>query len=190
MPSPSFVIPSIRESLRDDTRAAHERVDRIFSTLDLADRSDYEHFLRAHAAALQAIEARLFVAMKPTERPPVVSDFAVADLTSLGQKRPLATFHRGLSGAHPIGLSYVISGAHYGGAVLRRHWSRSKDRAVLDAGRYLKSTSMKDYWPRFLSLLDTHSFDPAERIAMIDSAGTAFAVFVQAFHEAHEGALV
>lgn len=145
-----------RQTLRLRTRTAHERVDALYRTIAVEERAGYARLLRTHAHALAAIEARM-AAVPECSFPLTLSALARADLETLSEAPPRPGRFPRLDRAHPVGIAYVVTGAHFGLSVLRARWSRSDDAAVRAAGRYLHSDAMRAYWPTVLQLIATAS---------------------------------
>lgn len=103
---------SLRLRLRQDTRAAHERLDVIAGALNLARRADYVRFLSAHASAYDVLRhadrdtsALMYQRMRAAQ----------ADLAVLGADAQETQPNLSVDPCiEPIGLSYVILGSHLG----------------------------------------------------------------------------
>ncbi len=89
---------------------------------------------------------------------------------------------------HPLGLTYVIAGSHFGNKLLLQKWATASDPCVLLAGRFLSSTAMKDYWRYFAEYLRTTLFTLTDQQRIIESAKTCFGVFEEAYHAAEKSA--
>jgi heme oxygenase (biliverdin-IX-beta and delta-forming) len=175
----------LRSELKDQTNDAHRRVDALYSSLDLGCGSGCSVFLRAHLLALQTLEARVHRGAVPgsvASQFPKTSTLADSDLRALGglffsRKAVECAEH-----AHPLGIIYVVCGAHFGSRVLSSMWMRSTDPLVLQASTYIRGQQMHAYWPHVLSALDAESVANFQSIVL--GAQAAFGVFEAAFHTA------
>ena len=164
-----------RASLRAATADAHARVDRIFTSFDLAQRAGYARFLQAQAAALlpleQALEAgaapRLAVEWTARRRgPALVRDLRAWDLPVPANdgvdpiERPAAA----------LGTLYVLEGSRLGGAVIRRTLPPEFPSAFLAPGP-------PGHWRTLLDALETCLPTHDLRSEAIDAAQAAFALF-------------
>jgi len=175
---------TLRTTLRAATRQAHDRVDQLGGAFDLTSPSDYQAFLRAHAAVLPGVEAVLDSA-SPEDLPPawaqrrrtaaLAADLAALGLTPPSQAAiPLALPDR----ATRLGALYVLEGSRLGGAVLRRRLAASQPKAP-DA--YLAHGAGQPFWRSFLDWLDGQVVSEAQTEAAIDGARQVFRAFEMAF---------
>lgn len=169
----------LRVALKAETRSHHDRVDALLNPNDLSSRTGLGRFLLMQAGALSVLEP---IMDDPRYLPPPRQlDLVKADLETLSISA--APFASALvtDDLHPVGLTYVIAGSHFGNKVLKNNWAATTDPRVLLAGRFLCSVAMKDYWPRFSDYLRKSAFEPPERSRIIRSAKTCFRVFEEAF---------
>ncbi len=167
--------------LRVATRAAHDRVDALFSSLDLADPADYRRFLAAQAAAFLPVEAALDEGGAqslfddwPTRRR---ADQLRADLDALGLAHPAPidspTFD---TPAEMAGAAYVLEGSRLGGAVLARSLPPESPRSFLAASG--RPGQWRDFLVRLEQLLGSH----VQREEAVKGAGQVFDQFARAAH--------
>ena len=170
-PSPT----SARFRLRDETSAAHERVDALYSRFDLAADEGYAAFLTAQARAFMPVEA----ALNEAGAGDIVADWAgrlrsdalAHDLAALGLKAaeplPAPVF---TTEAEILGGAYVLEGSRLGGALLRRSVPADRPRAFMaasDPGR----------WRGFVAVLEQRLTGQAAIEQAISAALATFAVF-------------
>ena len=159
---------SARAQLRAGTAVQHDRVDRLFSRLDLAQEEDYRRFLLAQTAAFLPIEGRLDAAgiaqLVPDWRSRRRADLLRADLSALGLKEPPHIPPPALdSPAAQLGAVYVLEGSRLGGAMLRRGLAESVPHSFLSAPQNRGS------WRKLLETLDMFLY----RSDRLDAAMTA-----------------
>lgn len=157
---------SARNTLREATREAHDRVDALFSRFDLGNRESYAEFLAVQAAAYLPIEAALDAGGIAT----LVADWGShrradalrADLAALGAPTfdPIEppTF------ADPpalLGGAYVLEGSRLGGKMLSRVVRVSFPR------EFLAAAQPPGRWRAFIETIDRllTSTDALERAA-------------------------
>lgn len=105
--------------LRQRTMDAHARLDVAFGAYDLADKTDYCAFLRAHARALPAAEAIIATDAVPRFR--ARTPLLRADMEKLAQAMPVPRIFAGSGeGAFAWGVLYVVEGSRLGGGILVR----------------------------------------------------------------------
>ena len=168
-----------RAELRAATAADHERVDRLFSMLDLTRESDYRLFLTAQAAAhlpvedtLEAAGAHALLADWPERRR---AHLLKADLADLGTQVPPPQEPPALPDPASIfGAIYVLEGSRLGGALLKRG---------LPAGlpkRFLDSEQAPGAWRKLLAKLEESLYEPALVEAASQTAREVFRRFEDA----------
>ena len=172
--------------LRVATRAAHDRVDALFSTLDLASAADYRRFLSAQAAAFLPIEraldeagaADLFADWPRRHR----GELLRADLDALGIAVPpeVAPVAFGSPGAVAGGV-YVLEGSRLGGAFLARAVAPGFPSA------FLASPQPPGQWRIFLGQLEQALASSVHHRQAIDGAVRSFDYFARAGSLALEG---
>ena len=167
---------SARLALRAGTAADHERVDRLFSRLDLARPDHYRLFLTAQAAAHLPIEAaldaagasRLLADWKERRR----RELLIADLEALGVTIPAPAQAPQLRSSEAIlGAIYVLEGSRLGAAVLSRRLSPDAPR------RFLTARQQPGAWRKLLEKLDESLYQPALAEGAIESARQVFMRF-------------
>lgn len=173
-----------RSQIREYTHASHQRVDDLYSQLNLAKKNDYTHFLRSHFIAFSALDS---VALSDTFLTDYIGrtrGFLAADLKQLGvdhERLPSVEFeHHG----DAMGIEYVLAGAHFGNRVLCNRWAASDDRDSLSAGTYLQSDGGRTLWKRFASSLDTLDLTCGEKDVIFNSARSVFDLFCISYHHA------
>jgi heme oxygenase len=167
---------SARAALRAATADAHDRVDRLFSRLDLARPGDYRLFLQAQASAHLPIEAALddggIAALLPDWPERRRAHLLVADLAALGIDIPAPVPPPLLSGPHAmLGAAYVLEGSRLGGAVLKRSLSPGAPVSFLNASQ------MPGAWRKLLERMDHFLYETAALEAAVGAARNVFNCF-------------
>lgn len=165
-----------RAFLRAGTADAHQRVDRLFASVDLGSAEDYARFLSAQAAAFLPAERALDEAGIDA----VVPDWTArrrglaleADLDALGVPLPDPLPMPALDDvAAQLGALYVLEGSRLGGALLRRSIGPGLPRAFLDGPQ------PPGAWRKLLEKLDEFLYDPKQLQAATEAAREIFAAF-------------
>jgi heme oxygenase len=170
---------SAHQRLRTDTRAAHERVDALFSGLDLKDLADYRRFVALHAAAFLPIEkaltdagaARLVPDWDAMRRTPEL----MADLEAL--VLPVPDDESGptfANDAEMLGAIYVLEGSRLGGAVLRKTVDPSFPH------RFLAHPQPKGRWRGLVAMLERNLYESVQIDSAVSAALGVFAYFERA----------
>lgn len=170
---------SAHQRLRSETRAAHERVDARFASLDLKNLDDYRRFVGLHAAAFLPVEralteagaARLVPDWDAMRRTPEL----VADLEALGMAIPADTGGPTFPDeASMLGGIYVLEGSRLGGAVLRK----TVDPAF--PHRFLAHPQPPGRWRGLVALLERNLYESVQVDSAVKAALGVFAYFEQA----------
>ena len=165
-----------RAVLRTETRAEHDRVDRLFSNFDLDRPDDYRRFLLAQAAAFLPAEAALDAADAatilddwPGRRRSALIEADLAQLKeTLPEQIPPPIFP---SPASVMGGIYVLEGSRLGGALLKRDLPPECPRHFLDAAQQPGS------WRKLLDKLDRLLYRPDDLEAAVKAAREVFQRF-------------
>jgi heme oxygenase len=168
-----------RAALRGATAADHERVDRLFSSLDLAREADYRLFLIAQAAAhlpveeaIEAAGARALLADWPERRR---AHLLREDLADLDAEVPPALEAPALPDAASIfGAIYVLEGSRLGGTLLKRGLPIGMPKRFLDAEQ------SPGAWRKLLAKLDEFVYAPEHLEAATNAARQVFMRFERA----------
>lgn len=165
----------IRFRLRDETAAAHERVDSLYSRFDLTTPAGYALFLTTQAGAFLPVEAALTTAGAADVAPDWAdrrrSEALQADIAALDAPAPAWLDPPAFSSAAAIlGGAYVLEGSRLGGQLLRRSVPDGLPVAFM-------TTSDPALWRTFVALLEQRLTDPSDIDQAISSALATFAVF-------------
>ena len=174
----------LRSLLRDRTRAAHERVDRVFSRHDLWSAKGYVAFLRQHASVVLPMERMLDRA--PSDH--LIDDWPSrrrstalrSDLTRLSE--PVPPFWRELKMADPaelLGAMYVLEGSRLGARVLLTRVEAAGNPATREATAFLRHGTGAPFWPSFINHLEASPYADAKADRIVAGALTVFALFEQ-----------
>lgn len=162
------------ERLRQETRAAHDRIDEAFGRYDLSKREDYVRFLHAHALALPAAEAAL--AAEPglplwRER----RSLLIADLTALDRSPPPPLdFTLPAQTGAAWGALYVIEGSRLGGVMLSRNVPPTWP------ARYLGARHLPGEWRLLLAAVDATATDERWIMGALAGANATFDLYARA----------
>lgn len=181
---------SLRETLRERTQAAHRRLDELWDVRALRQRAPYIRFLRANAAALVPLEARLVergVGALLTDWAERTRARAIeADLAGLGAAAPFETAPALGTAAEQFGALYVLEGSRLGGVMIAREVARSEDGAVLANRRFLGHGEAGKLWRSFVEQLE-RVVPEAEAARACAGAQEAFALFETAAQSVASG---
>jgi heme oxygenase len=165
-----------RLALRAGTAAEHERVDRLFSRLDLSEGGDYARFLGAQASAHLPIEAALDAAGAgniledwPLRRR---AHLLLADLEELGIAPPALIEPPQIADqSAALGAIYVLEGSRLGGAMLKRSLPDTAPKRFLDAPQAPGS------WRKLLESLDHFLYETSALESALNMAKQVFQRF-------------
>ena len=175
-PQPKALGP--RHRLRAATAQAHERLDRLYSRLDLSRADDYAQFLTSHAAAfIPAEQARMAAGADALVAGWSNGARGVALLADLAALRlptpPLLPPPLFSDEAAVLGGMYVLEGSRLGGSVLVRQVPAGLPTAFL-------TPPAISTWRVFTDLLDRSLDDETRFERAVASAQSVFALFERA----------
>ena len=179
---------SYRHQLRAMTRIDHQRLDDLFSALDIARRVDYAHFVGVHLAVFEVLQRHL--APSSLTRQQLLAGLACLqrDLAMLGERpaqmrhRPaghgeMPAGHDAADGLDPLAVDYVVAGSRLGLKVLKTRWAGSADPLVRAAGAYFTQPCAAPAWPEVCRALSTVPLDSARAGAITRDTKRIFDLF-------------
>lgn len=171
---------SLRQALRERTRALHDRLDAAISPAAMRDDDAYAAFLAVQFAARAPIErwAKEHVASELT--PPATAQLIAADLATLSAGFPLEAHFSFPAGADPRGLAWALGGSALGNkAMLVRRRRAGRD----NADQFLSDKRTGDF---FRGLMPTFAqpVTDAEADAAVAAAEAVFRTFLAAADDA------
>lgn len=168
--------PSLRDLLRSATRTAHDRVDALFGSCDLATPEGYTRFLTAQAAAWETLAPVL-------DAPSQARLAGVrADLDTLGVPRPAKVEGVETPAAGSLGMRYVLEGSRLGSTVLLRDLAERAPDLIERAGAYFTASSDLSSWKALSTILQSHPRSDASDTTVLADATATFDLFERAFH--------
>ncbi|MDB5686935.1 MAG: hypothetical protein JWR77_1524 [Rhizorhabdus sp.] len=166
---------SLRDLLRAETRADHDRVDAAFGSCDFARPDDYRRFLIAQAAAWQTLEPVL-------DKGSLDRLIAIgADLEVLGIAVPPPLDDYDLPDSMSLGMRYVLQGSRLGSTVLLRDLQAASPAMAQKASRYLVASAQLDEWCELSSKLQMRCVHDATETVMVEDARCTFGLFERAW---------
>lgn len=166
---------TLRHRLRADTRAAHDRLDRMAAGFDLSQRAGYGRFIRGHALATADLLGQ------GAELGLLRHRLALAngDLSAMGMAPvPARPDTPPGDGAPSLGLRYVIAGSHLGA------------RGLVQAGRpsaLLTDPALADHWAALVAVLKARPATGAAADQVVAQARGVFDSYACAFRRAAAG---
>lgn len=168
---------TLRDRLRAETHADHERVDAAFGSCDFADSDGYRRFLTAQAAAWKTLEPMLDGGS--LDRAAALA----ADLDALGIVPPPALDEANLPPAGSLGMRYVLEGSRLGSTVLLRELEARSPTMAATASRYLVESARLDGWRALSGRLQSPRRDDDGEATIVNDARRVFALFERAWRE-------
>ncbi|UWQ21302.1 hypothetical protein [Jannaschia sp. W003] len=165
---------SLRERLRRDTRADHDRVDAAFGAFALGTAPGLRAFLQAQGAGLAALRGAEGAGDVADDLDRALGAIA-ADLAALGGRLPPAIPFAGPD--HATARRYLWLGSRLGARVLARSWAASADPAVRAAGSYMGAAADPAPWRRFLADAGAHPAVGPEADRVVAATRAWFALF-------------
>jgi heme oxygenase len=166
--------PTLRDSLRRATAAAHQRVDDLFGSSDFGNAKGYSRFLRAQACAWETLWPLLDPGSKAR------ADALRRDLDTLRLDRP-EPLPEALPDALSIGHRYVLEGSRLGSTVLLRALSEAAPSLASRASAYLTESAKIDGWKRLSTSLQMDRDGCDSPAMIIDDALFMFGLFERAW---------
>ena len=176
---------SYRHELRAATRVDHQRLDDLFSALDITRRVDYAHFIGVHLAVFEVLEPQLSPASPTCRHLRAGLAGLRRDLATLGQRRPEMRLNtkseRGEAGPDPLAVDYVLAGSRLGLKVLQARWANSPDPLVRAAGAYFTLPNAAPPWQQVCRALSTVPLGSARAGAITRDTKRIFDLFAAAY---------
>jgi len=173
--------PSLRTRLREETRAAHLRLDEIAKDLDLAHYADVSIFAVAHHAAYSALDKAFQGDFALTR---LRLDKATQDIHALGLPTTGLAIADIPSAMSELGVTYVIAGSHLGAKVLTKQWSKTRDPRVNAASHLLRDEVLEREWAAVLTTLKSLPATGRGADDVVAGAIACFDLFRAAFNAA------
>lgn len=176
---------SYRHQLRAMTRIDHQRLDDLFSALDIARRVDYAHFVGVHLAVFEVLQRHL--APSSLTRQQLLAGLACLqrDLATLGERaaqmRHRPAEHDAAGSLDPLAVDYVVAGSRLGLKVLKTRWASSSDPLVRAAGAYFTQPNAAPAWPKVCRALSTVPLDSARAGAITRDTKRIFDLFAATY---------
>lgn len=169
---------SVRFVLREETAVCHQRVDDLFSEMDLGQLVTYRLFLAAQAAAFIPVENAIVAGGVGQSVPELVAHrrapLLVDDLADLQTAVPAPLRPPAMnSDAALLGAAYVLEGSRLGAAVLRKAVPAAFPCRFLSAPTTLR-------WSAFADVLERQLVTDEQVEAAATSAREVFTMFERA----------
>ncbi len=171
--------------LRDDTKAAHSRLDAALIKYDLTSAGGLHSYLSVHYLARLHLSDILFGYDDLRDESERLDDLQ-ADISELGAALPVWASRPKRANMHALGLIYVMAGSSLGGKVLFKEWDCSRDPVVKNANRFVTRSKDSAVWTKFLAHLGAQSFSHQEIAQIVESANHGFEIFEAANNEIKE----
>ena len=197
---------SYRHQLRAMTRTDHQRLDDLFSALDITRRVDYARFIGVHLAVFEVLQRHL--APSSLTRQQLLAGLACLqrDLATLGERRAqmrhrptghdempaghgempaghgeMPVGHDAADGLDPLAVDYVVAGSRLGLKVLKTRWASSSDPLVRAAGAYFTLQNAAPSWPKVCRALSTVPLDSTRAGAITRDTKRIFDLFAATY---------
>lgn len=165
---------ALRDRLRRETAAAHERVDALFGSCDFTTEQGYGFFLTAQSAAWETLR-------------PMLDDGSLAradalreDLERLNLPVP-GPLDLVLPASATLGHRYVMEGSRLGSTVIMRDLATKAPEMAQKAGAYLRESAKIDGWKQLSTKLQNNRDGYDSDVSIIDDALFVFGLFEKAW---------
>ena len=171
------MMTDFRTQLRLETAADHDRVDTLFTGIDIAEFAGFTRFLEIHLACFRMMLTRstgndgVFAILIDLIRR--IED----DLSTLGVweiDQPSLQLDK----IDPLALDYMVAGSRLGTKVLRKRWGSTDDRRVRAAERYFGFEGGSEYWKTVCNMLSAIPADSERAATITRDVKALFALFV------------
>ncbi|MES2494965.1 MAG: biliverdin-producing heme oxygenase [Pseudomonadota bacterium] len=170
--------PSLRDRLRTETSAAHDKIDALFGTPDFTTVKGYVAFLRAQSVAWETLRPLL------DEGSLDRADALRRDLGELGLATPGPLADVDLTETASMGHRYVLEGSRLGSAVLLRMLQADSPSLADRASDYLVESSKTTGWKKLSTSLQIYSDAYGNEEQIIDDALFTFGLFERSWRAA------
>lgn len=172
----------LRTHLQAVTAGHHRDTEALFDRFDMQSVSGLGGFLRAHAAALDAVvaAANRNAATGLSESIHPLRNAVTIDLATLGEIEKIPEIRFPDEKWHSAGVTYVIAGSRLGATVLTRRLASARDESIRTAQQYLRCPEGDRLWLDFKMLDQASSFKQDESDAAAHAAIATFECFAAA----------
>lgn len=172
---------SFRKVLRDGTRAEHDRLDDMFTALDITQPDDFMCFSTVHLICFQAMAEVVQTGSYSHQLLRQMAASLAADLDVLGA--PHAPIRAAVPPLpDPLAIDYIVAGSRLGSKVLKKRWLLAQDPTVRRANAYFGMNSNPAFWPQTCQALDAITPASARADAIVGDTKSLFQLFSTAYH--------
>ncbi|MBW3096403.1 biliverdin-producing heme oxygenase [Pseudohoeflea coraliihabitans] len=176
----------IRNHLRQETRAAHAAVDRIFPRQQIVTPVGYLHFLNVHASIVPAAEAHICASGHADDLPDLKNrlrtDALLHDRRAMAGDEIIAAEVSFLHSRSAVaGLLYVLEGSRLGSKIIASWLFRHEPKCDFPTA-FLAHGDRQNYWSSYLAWLEAQEWSATDRAEMADAALAVFSAYLTA-HE-------
>lgn len=164
---------SLRETLRRETRAEHDRLDAMMADLPLGSDADYRRFLAIQYRARRPVETWVAQNMESAWAPPPQCPAIAADLADLDAETPAGGAPFSAPEGSGLGVAWVLAGSSLGNRALLKQ----RTKAGLDGPtRFLSCSLMSDFFKHLLLKINCDR-EPEQHALAVAGARSVFALF-------------
>ncbi len=167
-----------RTTLREKTHADHERVDAMFSRVNIAQHDGFSLFVRVHLTCFSKMQEHDSISAEAKGLLAEMVDALTLDLDLLGEA-PHDIKDTKSKSADPLAVDYMIAGSRLGSKVLRKRWAASSDPIVVAAGTYFGLSSDPEFWRTTCRALSDIPNDSARADVIVEDTRALFGLFAQ-----------
>jgi len=169
-----------RHALRERTRTDHDLLDRMITTLDIAQLHDFRVFLQIHHCCflvMQSLSLDQGLSTAPLSN--MIDGLAMdLDIVSCNQSEidlPIP------SALDPLSIDYMVAGSRLGSKILYKRWSASTHPCVQRANTYFGQTSDPKLWSETCRALSAVPSTSERADIIVEDTKTQFQLFAAAF---------
>ena len=172
--------PDFRHALRHETRRDHDHLDRLISTLDVADRGGFQSFLQLHLSCFLVMQSRLSDGCRCREMLGQMVCDLKNDLNAISAD-PRITQAELPMDIDPLAIDYIVAGSRLGTMVLCKEWARSTDPVVRRANGYFGRINDASLWHETCHALTDVPIHGARASVIVSETRLLFKLFSEVF---------
>ncbi|NSX55393.1 hypothetical protein [Parasulfitobacter algicola] len=169
-----------RHVIREQTRTDHDLLDRMITTLDIAQLDDFRVFLQIHHCCFVVMRSRSLDQGLSTSVLSDMIDGLTADLEIVSGNRHAVDLPAP-SALDPLSIDYMVAGSRLGSKILRKRWGASTDPCVQRANTYFSQAIDPKLWPETCRALSAMPPGSARADGIVEDTRIQFQLFAAAF---------
>lgn len=171
---------NFRTILRETTRPEHNRLDTMFSALDIAQPAGLQRFIGVHLSCFRTMSSRALNGSHSHSLLSLMVCSLALDVEILGGSGR-CTINSLPANIDPLAIDYLVAGSRLGSKVLYKRWSISDVSIVRRANNYFGLATDPSFWQLTCTALADIDPNSARADAIVQDTKILFELFSTAY---------